>query len=182
MNGDIGIGKLIDKERERDAIHMAVASVVASCRLFVGQHIGIDDKGMATADNVEHIGIVDPFLPQHRIETGERFWMFLYPGSITSIRHDWTHPKLESTPDKAASEAWLRQYAVSVNSYLAEESEDSAYHTLMSDLAQGAITYHGIDMHGRDDLIDADELRHHAQIILGKPINYDSFEYFSCTC
>jgi hypothetical protein len=37
------------------------------------------------------IGVVDPFLVKP-VEPGQRFWLFLYPGSITGLRHVWSHP------------------------------------------------------------------------------------------
>lgn len=188
-NPDIGIGRLIHTKRHRDAIHVAVAPVEAGEKLKPGQHIGIRDDGKAV-EFFPNIGIVDPFLNVEVINPGERFYMFLYPGTITSLRHEWEHDCFKDSssskePDtsKAASEKWLRDYARRVNPYIVEqEGEDAAYETLMQDMRDGTITYHGIDMHSRDELIDAEELRQHAEVILGKPISYDDFEYFSCTC
>jgi len=37
-------------------------------------------------------------------------------------------------------------------------------------------------MHSRGELIDEAELAHHASIVLGRPVNFDNFEYFSCSC
>lgn len=195
MNGDIGIGKLITEERGRDAIHVAVAPVTAACVLEVGTHVSIDSDGKACLGS-HPIGIVDPFL-KRSVKTGERFYLFLYPGSITSLRHEWIHPafgEVQATPappadQKAVSEAWLREYAKKVNPYYAEggyyyekTGRDTSYEMLMEDLRGITITYHGIDMHSRSELIDEEELRHHASIVLGRPVNFDYFEYFSCSC
>jgi hypothetical protein len=88
------LGHLIeDGDRRRDAIHIAVAPVTAVERLTPGQHVGLVQKG--NLDQVgpcdHNIGIVDPFLTSE-IEPGQRFWLFLYPGTITGLRHIWTHP------------------------------------------------------------------------------------------
>jgi hypothetical protein len=37
------------------------------------------------------IGIVDPFLDQP-VRPGEEFWVFVYPNTITGMRHYWQHP------------------------------------------------------------------------------------------
>jgi len=89
------LGQLItDGDRRRDAIHIAVAPVMASSRLEPGQHVGLIREG-----NVElvgpcerNLGIVDPFLSAP-VEEGQRFWLFLYPGTISGLRHIWTHPE-----------------------------------------------------------------------------------------
>lgn len=90
---DIGIGKLIECERFKDAIHIAVAPVTAAERLAPGQDIGLVAPDTAGRSNTP-IGIVDPFI-KGLILPGQRFYMFLYPGTITSLRHDWVHPAFE---------------------------------------------------------------------------------------
>jgi hypothetical protein len=88
------LGQLIeDGDLRRDAVHVAVAPVTAAERLMPGQAVG-----MASEDSLElvspceqNIGIVDPFLKK-AVEPGQRFWLFLYPGTITGLRHVWTHP------------------------------------------------------------------------------------------
>lgn len=88
------LGSLIeDGDRRRDAIHIAVAPVMAAERLRPGQHVGLvrvgDPERVGPCDR--NIGIVDPFLAEE-VEAGQRFWLFLYPGTVTSLRHIWTHP------------------------------------------------------------------------------------------
>jgi hypothetical protein len=88
------LGQLIeDGDRRRDAIHIAVAPVTAAERLAPGQHVGLVQEGdlelVGPCDRT--IGVVDPFLTEE-VEAGQRFWLFLYPGTITGLRHVWTHP------------------------------------------------------------------------------------------
>jgi hypothetical protein len=88
------LGQLIeDGDRRRDAIHIAVAPVTAAERLAPGQHVGLVQEGnlelVGPCDR--NIGVVDPYLTEP-VERGQRFWLFLYPGTITGLRHVWTHP------------------------------------------------------------------------------------------
>jgi hypothetical protein len=88
------LGKRIeDGDRRRDAVHIAVAAVTAEVRLSPGQHIGLTQAANTelVGPTDHNIGIVDPFVTGD-IEPGQRFWMFLYPDTITGLRHIWTHP------------------------------------------------------------------------------------------
>lgn len=87
----LGIGKIIETEQHRDAVHMAIVPVVAHDHLSPGQHVGVKEGHSCSADP---IGIVDPFL-WSTVQARDKFWLFLYPGSITSLRHEWTHPAFE---------------------------------------------------------------------------------------
>lgn len=88
------VGKLLDKNKSyvRDAIHVPVVPVVASVKLHPGECI--DFKEGVVFSSHKGIGIVDPFLNDD-VSPGEKCYMFLKPGSVTKLWHDWTHPKLD---------------------------------------------------------------------------------------
>jgi hypothetical protein len=195
------LGKLITEsgpEVRRDAVHIAVLPVIAAEELGQGDPVALTTDNPPRAfrrstwnsDKQEHdhsgaIGIVDPFLAD-RVEQGDRFWLFLFPGQVTTLSHVWTHPGIldegaepAKRSGKQESEAWLRMYALRFYQY---SDPESGYRKLLDQLKTGTITYEGTDMHSRGELVDAEELKLHAEIVLGRTINYDDFEYFSCTC
>ena len=93
------IGKLIEGPAFRDAIHIAVAPVVAGCLLEPGMHVGltyVKDKGMVAGNfaGVATIGIVDPFLNEF-VQEGQKFWLFVYVNTVQNLRHSWTHPAFQ---------------------------------------------------------------------------------------
>lgn len=111
------IGKIIPKgvTMERDAVHIAVAPVVAAEPLERGAHIGLLLDGTASVAAIIKVGIVDPYL-QRSVKKSETFYVFLYPGSITSLTHHWSHPAFltELTPTQVAAgegEEWIRKWA-----------------------------------------------------------------------
>jgi len=108
------IGSLItERDAQRDAIHLAIAPVIAQERLAPGQRVGLVN---GIPDAAAHpIGIVDPFL-NGPVFKGEGFWLFLYPGSITSLRHDWAHPSfpVKESVRQVGSEKWVREFAETV--------------------------------------------------------------------
>jgi hypothetical protein len=94
------LGELIDDgDRRRDAIHIAVAPVTAALALRPGQHVGLIESGdrelVGPCDF--NIGIVDPFLAAD-VEAGQRFWLYLYPNTVTGMRHAWSHPAFQARP------------------------------------------------------------------------------------
>lgn len=107
------LGKIIlNDDALRDAIHIAVAPVVAATMLSAGARIGFDKDGKVARVVDEIIGIVDPFLTE-TLYPGDRFWMFLLPNTITDLKHVWTHPAFgePSLSQKQVAEAWLREFA-----------------------------------------------------------------------
>lgn len=114
MSEQTTLGVLLDATAQRDAIHIAVAPVIAAHILSPGEHVGFISGEAEDRDKVGRttpkLGIVDPFL-QTAVMPGQRFWLFLYPQTITSLRHNWTHPAFAAAdpgPRKSESEQWLR--------------------------------------------------------------------------
>jgi hypothetical protein len=100
MSTELGIGKLItDPGQGRDAIHIAVAPMTASAAMEAGTKV--DAQGRCFSDcpigQWKPVGIVDPFLPKP-VQPGQRFWVFLFPDTVTSLRHVWTHPAFAPKP------------------------------------------------------------------------------------
>lgn len=96
------IGKLAPEDAERDAIHIPVVPVIADEILAPGQRVVVyhrDGKLIARGPSysLESQGVVDPYLSGY-VNKGERFFLLLKPGSITSLRHVWTHSAFENVP------------------------------------------------------------------------------------
>lgn len=122
MSDTLKLGQIIEPGRaaERDAIHVAVAPVIAGQNLRPRDKLmfakGQENTVMGAAPHQKSFGIVDPFL-EGFVRKGDRFWAWLTPGTITSLRHDWTHPEFGTelpapvAPEPVNSEKWLREFA-----------------------------------------------------------------------
>ena len=84
------LGHTPAEDARRDAIHVAVAPVEADMLLLPGQRVGVHANGKFGTAAAEKIGIVDPFRAEP-VRPGERFWLCLFPGTITGLRHVWSH-------------------------------------------------------------------------------------------
>src|SRR5688572_15504546 len=176
------IGNLLDDTANKDAIHVAIMPVVAGENLRAGEHIGLNYSGQAvkstSVGQLVKLGIVDPFLI-YPVDPGERFWMFLYPGTVTGMRHEWSHPEIDKT-NKAESEKWIEDFAkrwaldYSELIRVAESGKDDTW-----------VTADGVDLHGAEDLgEDHDLFWHHMEIITGKTFNskHRAKLGWSCSC
>lgn len=175
------LGMLAPADAGRDAIHLAVEPIVAMVRVFPGQHV--DSSGTPVGTKV---GIVDPYLTVP-VEPGQRFWLFVYPRQITSLRHVWSHPAFsEESPAhaggdsiKAASEKWMRAWAVEhmgADYYGdGDDSEDAAFARAIEAGEENHVGPYE-DARGYID----SEWWGHWETITGKRGKRD--EYFSCSC
>lgn len=124
---DPKVGNIIEGNAHRDAIHVAIAPVIAGQVIQPGEHIGFNRSHTKVFPGANKlIGIADPFLKE-RIEIGDTFWIFLYPQTITGMRHHWQHPEFQEEgsmdfphpddiPDYLKNEhaAWIRGWASTI--------------------------------------------------------------------
>jgi hypothetical protein len=123
MSQNDKLGKLTEGEEGRDAIHIAICPVVANEVLNPGQRIGFvrDGDVSLVGKSKNPLGIVDPFLTAN-VEKAEAFFMCLFPNTIKSLRHEWTHDAFENADalkvlkgmqrlDNSESIAFLSRYA-----------------------------------------------------------------------
>ena len=143
------LGELITEpgeQNQRDAVHIAVVPVVAGYNMRPGQHVGISTDGKTAVIAGPYVGIVDPFLMDVGVREGQTFWLFLYQGQVTTLRHEWTHPAFPNAvhePSKMSeSEMFLRIYAARIKPY---DKPEDAYRAFLSEIKEDEMFFHGTD-------------------------------------
>ena len=97
------IGNFLENEQAvRDAVHIAVVPVNISQGCYAGSSVKIMNNTAYPCSENERIGIVDPFLSEAYIGENKKAFVFLNPGSISSLVHLWTHPDLDDEAAPAA--------------------------------------------------------------------------------
>lgn len=176
---ELKLGQIIEEPRNRDAIHVAVAPVSSNETLYPGQHVGLIAGSVTEVGTMPHaIGVVDPFLT-HKVTPGQKFWLFLYPQTVTSLRHEWTHPAFDAPsaaplPNPVAeSKAWLEDIAKRCG---------VTYERMMDAIERDGYIHMGENEAYRAVIDDVcDELQRHSEIVLGRKLS--GFVYpFSCSC
>lgn len=187
------LGTIIDETAARDAIHLAVEPVIAGQELDPGDHIAILN-GKAFRSREKALGIVDPFL-EHYVKKGQRFWLIVYPRTITSLRHVWEHPAFSKELQEEAvdtespqivtfsqfSQLWIRRYADDIG---------LDYDELMSaadDFVDTADDYYGGQYLVKGGLLEgvstSNEFWEHYEAVRGVKIdNNKKRNFFSCSC
>lgn len=178
------IGKILNGDKERDAIHIAVAPTIAATTLQPGQRVGLNDQGAAVSIVGKNIGIVDPFLVGP-VKAGEQFWLFLYPNTIQGLRHQWSHPAYDGIEAKAraASEKWLREFAANNFVPYDEPPGYDAYAELLKAAEEGDFCFSGQP----DELYQSgpqQEFWGHLETVRGKPFTtkHKANASFRCSC
>lgn len=189
MQNEVKLGELCGPTAQRDAIHIAVAPVVAGEELSVGQPVSLCD-GKAVEDYENPIGIVDPFL-KAAVQPEQTFYLCLYPYTITSLRHEWVHPAFDAKTleQKAASLAWMEAFAKQHHSHRGRWYDGMGRNYTAADLIEAATDFlHTGNRHIqqgssslRDDAHTA-EFWTHFEVITGICVPDRSESPFCCTC
>ena len=175
---DVKLGQLLDESAQRDAVHVAIAPVIAGECVYPGQHVALKDgKAFIAGDKV---GIVDPFLT-HLVIPDQRFYLFLYPNTVTSLRHEWTHPAFGPVihDPKEASLTWLKGVAESCGlsySSMMEKAQDF--------LDTGDVFTQYGEERARDTIysVGSSEFWKHFEIVTGRLVENKDEVPFSCSC
>lgn len=184
---EIRLGQLIDSKAARDAIHVAICPVTAQEKLFAGQDVAVTDidgnlMAYTSTDTGACLGIVDPYLKQP-VFPDQRFYVFLYPNSVTGMRHHWHHPAFDDHQhDQKESIEWLEDFACSAGMTYAELLE------IVKEYCRNGgepWVQYGSDR-ARDAWYkrDRSEFWKHFKRVTGleKPVNPSCAEPFSCSC
>lgn len=185
MSDTLKLGNLVSPENynKRDATHIAVAAVEASEELNPGDHVGLLIDGKVGKIG-KSIGIVDPFLKQVA-RRGDKFWLYLYPGSITSLEHKWSHPsfteKTEEQPDISHSKIWMKEWAMQ---HMSENYYGNDKFTEQESYREAIKAGHNLSVGPHEsarDYID-NTWWTHWEIITGCKRPPEDERYFSCGC
>ena len=176
------LGRLVTDDQPRDAVHIAVVPVVAGEDTWAGQHVGLEEGKLSR--KAKNIGVVDPFLTVP-VKAGEKCWLFLYPGSITSLSHLWSHPafdqqdagRISKDVHIAKSKAWIAEHAELLGLSADVLMENGSSWLEYDDY----IVQHGSER-WRDNF-NPTEFWHHYEVITGKVVPEDKKQsFYCCTC
>ena len=184
---NVKLGQLIEKgsASQRDAIHVAVMPVTAAEDLKPGAKIAFvyGTKNMVKQEHYRPVGVVDPFLDTYQVDKGEEFFMMLFPGTITGLRHEWTHPDIDRPAPTNEHEKWLREFASRWNFDYDEMIQQASAPS--TEGSWNYITANGVDLHNKYELgADHDLFWSHLECVVDKFFDQGHRDRFvwSCSC
>lgn len=176
---DVNLGEILEKDSEiyRDAIHIAIAPIIAGEDLFPGTHVAV--VGEKAFSSGTPIGVVDPFLWK-KVMKDERFYLLLYPKTITNLRHEWIHPAFPINHPKTTQqginphEEWIRNWAEEI-SVGYQDLINSAHSYIDSDeyMVRGGLL-EGVNV--------KEGFWEHFEKLTGKSLGNKEEHFFSCSC
>lgn len=171
------LGQLITSPQQRDAIHIAVAPVVAATYLYPAQHVGFVGNDREEVGPCETpVGIVDPYLTNPVIP-GQQFWLLLYPNTITALRHDWTHPAFDPVPEIAESRSWIELFAAEIG-----QTYESLMNAATEWVKEGNYTKDNSQEYLRAGNEQWSIFWKHYEIVTGTKVEYPEPGFFFCSC
>lgn len=186
----LGIGSVITGKQFRDAIHIPIAPITAGMDLNPGDSIIVANSGIAmlATDDQYAVGVIDPFL-KNTVIKGQTVWLFLNPGSVISLRHDWVHSAFVTDDMREESKQWLINFCnthdcpsydtvmngIQGKFYL--DDEDTKYYANGGYINDDYLHFNSVDAHSSIP----DEFWEHVEVVLGKRPKYRP-KYFSCSC
>lgn len=177
------LGRLASLGAGRDAVHVAIIPVVCEEEVEPGQPLKIEDGKVVKSEHFGRVGIVDPFLDRP-VDPLKSFYMLLNPGSITSLKHVWTHPAFGDEVEAIDDEnmRFFREIAATCSMNV-QKLLDAA-----SDYAEsGEYTYMGNNENYTDVTArEWEEFWRRWKVHTGKEAVYKDFydrgSFFSCSC
>ncbi len=193
MSNELNLGSLITTPQKRDAIHVAITPVIVNDgeTMYPGQHVGLVKNSVThvtgKGNSNKHLGVIDPYL-KHPLFGDQTCWLFLYPQTVTGLRHDWTHPAFPATvenqpvpvvpptpPVGTESKVYIQSFADEVGiSY--EEMMEAAHDYL----ANGEYLVQGHRFMSQDV---PDAFWDHYEVVTSSKVTKDQRgTFFSCSC
>ena len=111
------MGRIHKTDLGRDAVHVAVLSCTATNRMPPGAKVVVS-HGNYVRTALTHetaVGVIDPFIKTRAIEPGWRVWVFLYPNTITGLKHQWSHPVIDNLQPPDLSMKWIEKFASAIS-------------------------------------------------------------------
>ena len=200
------IGTILAGPEPRDAVHIAMMSAVASEEIRPGDGVAIVPYSGGLICECHKaaeacIGVADPFIVRH-VREGQRCWVFLRPGTVAGMRHEWTSSLVDPGPPngsepqlpRSPAETWLREFArewgwdygVMLHEALVIADPNSDPAADAWETPAGLLVSMGRDLHSPGELGPgvADLFWQHVGTVLGREFSADHRRRFtwSCSC